>query len=111
MSPSAATSLKRRNAALAHASEQLHFLQPTSEARSFNRLLVDHGLDELRANGHLDVLQVNVGKMCNMTCRHCHVDAGPDRREMMTRETVDACLAAIRSARTRILDLTVALEK
>ena len=37
----------------------------------------------------IDVLQVNVGKLCNQTCRHCHVDAGPDRREVMTRETVD----------------------
>ena len=34
-------------------------------------------------------LQINVGKLCNQTCRHCHVDAGPKRKEIMTRETVD----------------------
>ena len=45
------------------------------------------------------MLQVNVGKVCNQTCRHCHVDAGPDRPESMSRETVDLCLAAL--ARTR----------
>jgi sulfatase maturation enzyme AslB (radical SAM superfamily) len=42
----------------------------------------------------VEVFQINVGKLCNMTCRHCHVDAGPDRwAETMDRETVDACLA------------------
>ena len=35
----------------------------------------------------LHTLQVNVGKLCNQTCRHCHVEAGPRRREIMTRET------------------------
>ena len=40
----------------------------------------------------LEVLQINVGKLCNQTCRHCHVDAGPDRREVMTRETMTRCL-------------------
>ena len=44
----------------------------------------------------LEVFQINVGKLCNMTCRHCHVDAGPDRvAENMDRATVEACLAAI----------------
>ena len=44
----------------------------------------------------LEVFQINVGKLCNMTCRHCHVDSGPDRtEENMDRETVDACLRAI----------------
>jgi radical SAM/Cys-rich protein len=45
-------------------------------------------------------LQINVGKLCNQTCRHCHVDAGPDRREVMTRETMLECLAALDAAGT-----------
>ena len=44
----------------------------------------------------LEIFQANVGKLCNMTCRHCHVDSGPDRvEENMDRATVDACIAAI----------------
>ncbi len=39
-----------------------------------------------------EVLQINVGKLCNLTCIHCHVNAGPNRREIMTRETVEAIL-------------------
>ncbi len=43
----------------------------------------------------LKVLQINVGKKCNQTCMHCHVDASPLRTEMMTRETIDLCLQAL----------------
>lgn len=39
-----------------------------------------------------EILQVNVGKMCNLTCVHCHVNAGPGRKEIMTRETIDQIL-------------------
>jgi radical SAM/Cys-rich protein len=39
--------------------------------------------------GRPEILQVNVGKLCNLTCVHCHVNAGPKRREIMTRETID----------------------
>ena len=44
----------------------------------------------------LEIVQLNVGKLCNMTCRHCHVDSGPDRTDAnMDRATVDACLGAL----------------
>jgi radical SAM/Cys-rich protein len=43
----------------------------------------------------LKILQVNVGKRCNQTCAHCHVDAGPDRLEVMSEEVVDACLRVL----------------
>jgi radical SAM/Cys-rich protein len=54
----------------------------------------------------LDTLQVNVGKMCNQTCQHCHVDAGPDRQEIMTKTTIDHCLAALKTGKFTTLDLT-----
>ena len=61
---------------------------------------------ELRP-GRIEIFQINVGKLCNMTCRHCHVDAGPDRwREVMDRDTVDACLRAIDRTGARTVDLT-----
>ena len=45
----------------------------------------------------LNIFQVNVGKMCNQVCRHCHVDAGPDRKEIMTKETMQQCLDALKN--------------
>lgn len=54
----------------------------------------------------LEIFQINVGKLCNMTCRHCHVDAGPLRREIMTRATMDACLQALRQTTAHTVDLT-----
>lgn len=51
----------------------------------FNQKLREHGL-ELR-RGEFTTLQINVGRKCNQTCTHCHVDAGPTRTEMMDRET------------------------
>lgn len=48
----------------------------------------DHKAGVLR-RGRAEILQINVGKLCNQTCVHCHVNAGPGRREVMTRETID----------------------
>lgn len=61
----------------------------------FQQKLQEAGLYPLRPTS-IQILQVNIGKMCNQTCRHCHVDAGPDRREIMTRETMQQCIDAIR---------------
>jgi radical SAM/Cys-rich protein len=54
----------------------------------------------------LDTLQLNLGYRCNQSCVHCHVDAGPKRPEVMSRETVDAALAFLTRERPRTLDLT-----
>jgi len=59
----------------------------------------------MRPSG-LEVFQMNVGYMCNQTCAHCHVDAGPDRKEIMTRETMIMCLDAIRKSEARTVDIT-----
>ena len=42
----------------------------------------------------MDVLQINVGRLCNLACRHCHMEAGPHRTEVMSREVMEACLRA-----------------
>jgi radical SAM/Cys-rich protein len=73
--------------------------------RPFALALADSGLAPLRATG-IGVLQVNVGKLCNQTCRHCHVDAGPERREVMTRETMAACLDVLARSGIPTLDVT-----
>ena len=54
----------------------------------------------------ISIFQINVGKMCNQTCSHCHVDAGPDREEIMTQETMLQCIAAIRQGPFTTIDLT-----
>ena len=53
----------------------------------FAEKLDAHSLSLRRARP--EILQVNVGKLCNLTCMHCHVNAGPKRKEIMTRETID----------------------
>jgi radical SAM/Cys-rich protein len=52
------------------------------------------------------VLQVNVGYACNMMCKHCHLSAGPDRAELMSLETMDAVLSALKAHGIRTLDIT-----
>ena len=54
----------------------------------------------------LKVLQVNLGYRCNMACRHCHVSAGPDRSESMSRNTVDAVLRVLLKNPIETLDIT-----
>ena len=98
-------SLKRRQNELANAKYQCKILASLSEVPTFDATLSQHDLPVLTSDG-IEILQVNVGKMCNMTCRHCHVDAGPDRREIMTKETIDHCLRAIDELNLKTVDLT-----
>ena len=59
----------------------------------------------LRPTG-LDILQINVGNRCNQTCRHCHVDAGPDRADVMPRPVLEACFSFLERAHIPTLDVT-----
>ena len=68
--------------------------------------------EKLRANGHqlkrraVDVLQVNLGRYCNLACIHCHVESGPTRKEMMSRENIDAVLRFLARTPIPTLDIT-----
>ncbi len=53
-----------------------------------------------------EILQVNVGKLCNLTCTHCHVNAGPKRKEIMTRETIDRIIDWVAQTDIPTVDLT-----
>jgi len=70
----------------------------------FSTTLSGHGLALRR--GRPEVLQLNVGKLCNLTCTHCHVNAGPKRKEVITRETLDRILDWFAATDLPTLDLT-----
>jgi radical SAM/Cys-rich protein len=73
--------------------------------QSFEEKLAEHGLD-LAPLG-VETLQVNVTRLCNQACHHCHVDASPKRTEQMSRATVDRCLEILaRNADITKLDIT-----
>lgn len=69
----------------------------TRATPSFQGVLDLHHEFPLRANA-IHTLQINVGKVCNQTCHHCHVDAGPHRTEQMTKLTMDQILAVLDGA-------------
>ena len=72
----------------------------------FDQNLADHGFLPLSAQS-THTLQVNVGRLCNQTCHHCHVDAGPHRTEMMRRETIDEILDVLaRTPQLTTVDIT-----
>lgn len=54
----------------------------------------------------LEILQLNLGYMCNQVCAHCHVDAGPDRKEIMSKKTLEKCLQILEKTSITTLDLT-----
>jgi len=56
--------------------------------------------------GRTEILQVNVGKLCNLTCVHCHVNAGPKRKEIMTRDTIDRIIDWVARTEISVVDLT-----
>ena len=94
--------LARQNHPLSHSERQLDVID---RGRPFEETLNESGRWPLRAAG-VDVLQVNVGKLCNQTCAHCHVDAGPDRREVMSSETAEVCLDVLAANDIPTLDIT-----
>ncbi|BAO54417.1 arsenosugar biosynthesis radical SAM (seleno)protein ArsS [Nonlabens marinus] len=102
-------SLHKRDADLANINKQMEVLngEPFSngELPSFAKKIKETNQFPLRPK-KLEILQVNVGYMCNQVCAHCHVDAGPDRKEIMTRDTMQQILDVIKTTEAHTLDLT-----
>jgi radical SAM/Cys-rich protein len=98
--------LKKRGSKLATPNIQIAILEETTPSvTKFEKQLKDLNLMPFKPT-KLEIFQVNVGYMCNMTCEHCHVDAGPTRTEIMTRETMQHCLKSIKTANTTTIDIT-----
>ena len=105
--PKGTRSLRARGSPLAPPAAQLRLLGTLPlTGGDFGAAIRACGWAELRP-GPLEIFQINVGRLCNMTCRHCHVDAGPDRvAENMDRETMDLCLAALDRTTAHTVDIT-----
>lgn len=105
----ATTSLASRHSTLADTIFQLEVLNQkvryVSDFPFFTSSLERSGLKKLTPS-KLEILQINVGKRCNQSCHHCHVDAGPDRKEEMTKDVFDICLDIISHHDIPTVDIT-----
>jgi radical SAM/Cys-rich protein len=105
----AQTSLQKRHSDLAQSNKQLEILSggifANGELETFKSKISKTNQFPLKAK-KLEILQINVGYMCNQVCEHCHVDAGPDRKEIMTKETMLQCIEVIKNTGAHTLDLT-----
>ncbi|MDQ1285667.1 MAG: hypothetical protein QG663_1085 [Thermodesulfobacteriota bacterium] len=79
-------------------------LPQRQEGEPFTQTLAEHGLDLRR--DETSTLQINLGLLCNQTCRHCHLEAGPSRTELMNRQTVQDVVAYARRAHFKTVDVT-----
>lgn len=98
-------SLKASGEMLANVNEQIKIINQPSQHPIFGKIFEETLGCELKTN-KIEIFQINLGKMCNMVCKHCHVDAGPDRTEIMTKETLELCLAALKKSDIQKVDLT-----
>ena len=102
-------SLRKRKNQLANTNRQLEILNSgifaDGELPTFAKKISQTNQFPLRPK-KLEILQLNLGYMCNQVCEHCHVDAGPDRKEIMTWETMQKCLEVIKNTGAHTLDLT-----
>jgi radical SAM/Cys-rich protein len=105
----AGKSLLSQHSPLAESFYQLEVLNtnPTHDAKlpAFSKLLQEAGHTPLKP-ARLEILQINVGKLCNQSCAHCHVDAGPDRTEVMSGEMLTKCLDLIKRYSIPTVDIT-----
>jgi radical SAM/Cys-rich protein len=103
-------SLKAQGHYLSDTNHQIEVLEHAGSTDMFKLIPFQKKMEELGLYPlkpiSVEIFQINVGKMCNQVCKHCHVDAGPDRKEIMTRETMHLCLDTLRHSTIKIVDLT-----
>jgi len=98
-------SMKASGEELASANEQLKIINNEEKLPHFDDKCELVGEGPLKAD-KIEILQMNLGKMCNQVCKHCHVDAGPDRKEIMTKETMKVCIDILVKTKIPTVDLT-----
>lgn len=98
---------RRERAKLAsnHKDKRLSIVgQDTKEENRFSQRLTTEGLELKKSN--IEILQINLGKLCNLTCHHCHVEAGPNRTEIITKQSVEQLLKLAKELSVQTVDLT-----
>jgi len=98
-------SLKAQNHPLSNSQYEIELLESPGFEFSFVQKLEESNLYPLKPI-QIETLQINMGKMCNQVCQHCHVDAGPDRKEIMARDIMEHCLHVIKKSVIKSVDLT-----
>jgi radical SAM/Cys-rich protein len=102
-------SLHARHHRLANQERQVEFLSngifKEGKLPTFQKKIGPIGYYPLKPS-KIEIFQVNIGYMCNQVCKHCHVDAGPDRKEIMTRDTMQQCLDVLEKSKIKTLDIT-----
>ena len=105
----ATKSLKAKQSELSNTQRQLEILSngifQNGKLPTFREKLKEYATLHVKPQ-KLSILQINVGYMCNQVCAHCHVDAGPDRKEMMTQTTMEECLSVMETNEIETVDLT-----
>ncbi|NQT27484.1 arsenosugar biosynthesis radical SAM protein ArsS [candidate division KSB1 bacterium] len=81
------------------------FSEQDNQFKAFETALEESGLYPLTATG-IEIFQPNFGKLCNQACKHCHVGAGPDRKEKISRKTLEDCLFILKESRIPVVDIT-----
>jgi len=84
----------------------VQYLNDLKDLKPFADRIKDTEFYPLKSKGAINTMQVNVGKVCNLRCKHCHVEAGPHRTESMTRDTMSQCLKILADNNIPILDIT-----
>jgi radical SAM/Cys-rich protein len=97
--------LLKREHPLASPAAQRKRLEQLPLSQTFDEAVAGSPLGELRSR-RVEILQINVGKVCNQTCHHCHVDAGPERTEVMPDAVVDKILELLEAHPFDLLDIT-----
>jgi radical SAM/Cys-rich protein len=101
--------LSFKRSALTSPDEQLRILNSHSDViqqtEKFDEKVKKELLGVLKPD-KLEIFQLNLGKMCNQVCKHCHVDAGPDRKEMISKEYLLKVLDLLKDSSAHTVDLT-----
>ncbi len=86
--------------------EQLQCLAGVDNIKPFAEKLKTINAYPLKTNNKMKTMQVNVGKVCNQVCKHCHVDAGPHRTESMSKDIMAECIRVLAENHIENLDIT-----
>ena len=85
-------------------SKAIDYLEELKEIPEFTAMIGDSSVKQTGET--LDVMQINMVRVCNLACKHCHVEAGPGRSEVMPKEVMEACLNVFREQGFSTIDIT-----